>query len=96
MYNKLISVSVAGLSSMSEIEKSRNVKLVQNFIYDQLSIVANLLQAPLNMILFTISIYICNNKCRHMINIQTANTDAMEWRAFDSITQLQPLSSADI
>ena len=33
-------------------------------------IVANLLQAPLNMILFTISIYICNNKCRHMINIQ--------------------------
>ena len=33
-------------------------------------IVANLLQAPLNMILFTISIYICNNKYRHMINIQ--------------------------
>ena len=52
MYNNHISVSVAGLSSMSEIEKfkvkiddfenSENVKLAQNFIYDQLSIVANL------------------------------------------------------
>ena len=63
MYNNHISVSVAGLSYMSEIEekdwinvkgnsqfknrigdfeKSDNVKLAQNFIYDQLSIVANL------------------------------------------------------
>ena len=35
-------MSVAGLSYMSEIEKSKNVELVQKFIYDQLSIVANL------------------------------------------------------
>ena len=63
MYNNHISVSVAGLSYVSEIEKkdwihvkgnsqfknkigdfekSKNVKLAQTFIYDQLSIVANL------------------------------------------------------